>query len=250
MKERIDLNADLGEDPEALDRDRTLMTLISSCNIACGGHAGDEQSMRAMLRAAAEAGVSAGAHPSYPDRAGFGRVSLTMDADGLAASLIGQVGALDALAREEGVPLTHIKPHGALYNDLAAQPALADAVAQRLTQAFPALALVGLAHGAFADAVAKQGQRFIAEGFIDRRYTADRRLTPRTLAGAVIADESERIDQALRLASGRPVTASDGSSVRIEAQSLCIHSDSPGAIDSARTVRQALQDAGFEVASP
>lgn len=246
----IDLNADLGEQPGEEARDIALMRHISSCNIACGGHAGDAASMARMLRAARSAGVAAGAHPSYPDRAGFGRSSMEIALPALIESLIAQVQALAEIAQAEGMTLSHIKPHGALYNDLADRADMAAAVAAALHRAFPHLALVGLAHGAFTAAAEALGARTIAEGFVDRGYSAARRLIPRGQPGALIASDDARAAQALAIATGRPIPASDGSMVTICAQSLCIHSDSAGSEQTALRIAGELASCGIAVRAP
>lgn len=246
----IDLNADLGEDPVEEARDIALMQYISSCNIACGGHAGDDASMARMLRAAHSAGVAAGAHPSYPDREGFGRVSLAMALPDLIDALVVQVRALDAIASSLGIPLAHIKPHGALYNDLADRPDMADAVAKALHSAFPQLALVGLAHGAFEQAAARVGARFVAEGFVDRGYTPARRLIPRGQPGALITSNDGRAAQARAIATGQPLTANDGSLIHVVANSLCIHSDSSGSEQTALRIADEMATLGISIQAP
>lgn len=250
MTGSIDINADLGEEPMEEARDIALMQHISSCNIACGGHAGDAGSMARMLRAARNAGVAPGAHPSYPDRAGFGRTSLDMPVAALVESLLAQVGALAAIAEDLSIPLTHIKPHGMLYNDLADRPDMADPVAQALHRAFPKLALVGLAHGAFETAAVKARARFIAEGFIDRGYTAARRLIPRSQPGALITGDDARSAQALAIATGQPLMADDGSLIHVAAQSLCLHSDSPGAEQTALRIAEVMASKGISIKAP
>lgn len=250
MTRSIDLNADLGEQHKEQARDIALMRHISSCNIACGGHAGDEASMAVMLRAARAAGVAAGAHPSYPDRAGFGRVSLDMPLAALIGSLLEQVRALESVAAREGVTLTHIKPHGMLYNDLADRPDMALAVAEALHAAFPQLAQVGLAHSASEDAARAVGARFIAEGFVDRGYTPARRLVPRSQPGALIASDADRAAQAIAIARGEPLAANDGSLIHVMAQSLCIHSDSPGAEQTALRIAGEMAVLGITIKAP
>lgn len=250
MNRSIDLNADLGEQPEEQARDIALMRSISSCNIACGGHAGDEASMAVMLRAAKAARIAAGAHPSYPDRAGFGRVSLDMPLPELIESLLEQVRTLQGVAAREGVTLAHIKPHGMLYNDLADRPDTALAVTQALYSAFPHLALVGLAHSASEDAARHVGARFIAEGFVDRGYTPARRLVPRSQPGALIASDADRAAQAIAIATGQPIAANDGSLIHVMAQSLCIHSDSPGAEQTALRIADEMAVLGIKIKAP
>lgn len=249
MAGTIDLNADLGEyaEAEAIARDIAMMDIISSANIACGGHAGDGAIMREMLKAAAARGICAGAHPSYPDRANFGRLSLRMDGDKLHDILAAQIAALVNLAGEADIAIAHVKPHGALYNDAADDADLADIVARAAAQAAPGAALMGLSGGAMEKAAAQHGQRYIAEGFIDRRYTPQGRLQPRGEQGAVIAAQNDRCDQARAIARGAAITASDGSALQISADSLCIHSDSDGALESARIVRSALSASGISI---
>ncbi|GGB62657.1 5-oxoprolinase subunit PxpA [Blastomonas aquatica] len=246
----IDLNADLGEEPMEEVRDIALMQHISSCNIACGGHAGDAGSMARMLRAAREAGVAPGAHPSYPDSAGFGRTSLDMPLTELIDSLVAQVDALANIAADLAIPLTHIKPHGMLYNDLADHPQMAGAVASALHRAFPHLALVGLAHGSFEAAASKAGACFIAEGFVDRGYTPARRLVPRSQPGALIEGDDARAAQALAIATGQPLAANDGTLIHVVAKSLCIHSDSPGSEQTALRIAGVMASKGISIKAP
>lgn len=246
----IDLNSDLGEDPQELDRDAALMRFISSANIACGGHAGDDDTMRAMLAASREAEIRAGAHPSYPDRENFGRRSMDIEAEALIASIEAQIRRLADHAEAMGVALHHVKPHGALYNDLAADADLAKAVSDALAREFPALVQVGLAHGAFHEHGKSRGYPVLAEGFIDRGYTPERRLVPRGKPGAVLETDAQRTAQALTIAGEGYAESPAGGRVRIDAQSLCIHSDSPGALATAEAVAGALEKAGIAIAAP
>lgn len=242
----IDLNADMGEysDEAGQANEAALMPLVSSCSIACGGHAGDEASMRATLRLAKSHGVSAGAHPSFPDREGFGRRSLAIGAADLLKEVNAQIASVKKIALQEGVALAHVKPHGMLYNDAARELSLARAVAV----AAEGLILVGPPGSALETAAAERGLRFAAEGFVDRLYLASGALTPRSEPGAVIADIPARARQALAIAERRAVAAADGA-LRITVQTLCIHSDSPGAAETATAVRKALEDAGFAIRS-
>lgn len=243
----IDLNADLGEDdsPDGMARDAEILSVVSSCSIACGGHAGDEATMVATLAAAKANGVVAGAHPSYPDRKNFGRVSMAMSAQELRVSLTEQVELLSTLAKRDGVTLGHLKPHGALYNDAQDDAGLAAAIAE--VAAEYDLPLVGMAGSACAAAAAERGMPYLAEGFVDRRYTPARRLQSRGLPGAVIEEEAQRVEQAVALAKASPITASDGSAITVSAQTLCLHSDSEGALATARAVRAALEMAGLRI---
>ncbi len=251
MSQTIDLNADLGEfdEPEALARDRAIMAQISSANIACGGHAGNDRTMIDMLESSAAAGVAAGAHPSYPDRENFGRTSMKMTEEALVLTLTGQILALKCHADMRGIPITHVKPHGQLYNDAADHMHLAKLIAKVIGQTLPDAAYVGLAGSEMAAAARAAGQAFIAEGFADRRYDARGRLVSRREAGAVLESETERIEQALRLARGKPIQSKQGGLIDIKVDSICLHSDSDGALASARDIRSALDKAGIKVAS-
>ncbi len=251
MNRTIDLNADLGEfdNPEALARDRAIMAHISSANIACGGHAGNDRTMVEMLEASASAGVAAGAHPSYPDRANFGRTSIMMSDDALSATLCEQISALKRHADTMGIKLKHVKPHGQLYNDAADSPRLAELIAKVIAQTLPGAAYVGLAGSEMAVAARAAGQAFIAEGFADRRYDVRGRLVSRKETGAVLENEAERIEQALDLARGKPIRSNDGQMIDLDVDSICLHSDSEGALASARDIRIALDKAGIKVAA-
>lgn len=240
----IDLNADLGE---GCGDDDGLMAIISSANIACGGHAGDEASMRAALKLAKSFGVSAGAHPAYPDREGFGRRSLDIDKGILGMSLVEQISSLQKLAGEVGLTLQHVKPHGALYNDAADEESLAREVVSAIQAAAPGAAVVGLPDSALQVVSAERGVPFIAEGFADRGYTAAGRLVSRRQPDAVIELEDQRVAQALAFAKGRPIQAVTGEVLLIKVQTICLHGDSPGALASAKVIRSALEAQGISV---
>jgi 5-oxoprolinase (ATP-hydrolysing) subunit A len=252
MAQRIDLNADLGESEDAADisRDIAIMDVVSSVNIACGGHAGSERVMRILLNAAKERGIAVGAHPSYPDRENFGRIAMLMDDDDLTASLIEQLQAMQALAVEMGVVVHHVKPHGALYNDMANSEALSDLVCRAAREVFPNAVLVGLASSKTQKLADDREQPFVAEAFVDRRYTNRSRLVSRSENGAVIEDQAERVAQALSLAKFGTAMAATGEDIGIDAQTLCLHSDSDGALQTARAVRIALEKEGIEIAAP
>lgn len=249
MNSVIDLNADLGEDesPDGTARDIAIMDIVSSCNIACGGHAGSQASMRTMLAAAKTRKIAAGAHPSYPDREGFGRRSMDLPLEELEACLTGQLHDIATIAAEVGIALTHLKPHGALYNDAQDDRALAALLVQMAGTAN--LALVSMPGSLVQQMAGEQKIPFIAEAFIDRRYSAAGRLVPRSEAGAVIADGEGRIGQGLALARGTALTAQDGSPLFLKADSLCVHSDSDGALKTAINMRLALESAGIAVRS-
>ena len=249
MSRTIDLNADLGEfdEPAALARDGAIMAQISSANIACGGHAGNDRTMAGMLEASAAAGVAAGAHPSYPDRENFGRTSMKMTDEALTATLARQILALKRHADARGIALTHVKPHGQLYNDAADDARLAGLIAGVIKAALPGAAYVGLAGSEMGAAARAAGLTFIAEGFADRRYDARGRLVSRKEAGAVLESEAERIGQALDLARGAPIHSKEGGLIDLQIDSICLHSDSDGALASARDIRAALGKAGIKV---
>ncbi len=249
MKRTIDLNADLGEaeTTDGMARDIAIMEIVSSCNIACGGHAGSPTTMRAMLAAAKEKAVSAGAHPSYPDRENFGRVSMTIRSEDLQASILEQLQRIKSLAAEIGVSITHLKPHGALYNDAQDSDGLAELLVEiaRGEQ----LPLIGMA-GSVVEKKSKENDvRFIAEAFIDRRYTEHSRLVPRAEQSAIIPDDAARIEQGLALAQALPITVSGNQPRTIKAETLCLHSDSDGALATAIAMRQALENEGISIAS-
>ncbi|PQA87960.1 5-oxoprolinase subunit PxpA [Hyphococcus luteus] len=247
----IDLNADMGEYANEAEEENeaAIMPLVSSCSIACGGHAGDEDTMRATAKRAKVHDVGIGAHPSYPDREGFGRRSLLFDDDHLLSALKGQIAALKIILDEEDAPLAHVKPHGALYNDAARELSLARLVAEAAHDILEGGAILVGPPGSALEAAAKEKElRFAAEGFVDRLYRASGALTPRSEPGAVLADMAARAEQALAIAQGGELSASDGSLI-IAAHTLCIHSDSPGAAETAKAVRSALERAGFSIRS-
>lgn len=244
MARSIDMNADMGEYADEAQRgvEAALMPLISSCSIACGGHAGDATTMRETVRRAIEHGVSIGAHPAYPDREGFGRRSLSFDPDELQHSLRTQISALKTILQEEGGVLRHVKPHGALYNDASKDERLAEIVASAVEEAI----LVGAPGSRLEKAARESGIAFAPEGFVDRLYLTSGALTPRSEAGAIITSIDARAAQALAIAEGEPFNGMDGA-LRITVKTLCIHSDSPGAVETAQCVRQNLIDNGFTI---
>jgi len=240
----IDLNVDLGEGDA---HDAELLEIVSSCSIACGGHAGDAGSMAATVAAAIRNGVVVGAHPGYPDRDGFGRESGFLDGDALYESLTGQVTALADIAAELGARLAHVKPHGALYNDAVANDQLADIIARVTAEAPGTVSLVGMAGTGLQRAAGRHRLNFVAEGFIDRAYEPDGTLMSRKKPGAVHIDFSVAVAQAVSLARNGCVSAVNGDVIRVVADTLCIHGDTPGAADAARQVRDALEAHGIEI---
>ncbi|MDJ0917528.1 MAG: 5-oxoprolinase subunit PxpA [Woeseiaceae bacterium] len=238
----IDLNADLGEGGPA---DTELMEIVSSCSIACGGHAGDAGSMSTALRLARQHGVAAGAHPSYPDREGFGRRSGFLAGPKLQAALHDQVRQLSSIAGEQGVSLRHLKPHGALYHDAnndAAQAAIIVALAAEFS-----LALVGPPDGELRDVAANAGVGYVAEGFADRAYGSDGRLVPRSEAGAVFSTPEQSVRQALSLALHQATRAANGDELSLRVDTLCVHGDTPDAVALASAVRAALIEHGVSI---
>ena len=247
----IDLNADLGETVDGLPTadDEAMFAVISSASIACGGHAGDAASMRAAVVRAARFGVAVGAHPSYPDRAGFGRMPVALDPDELTATVAAQLDALVAA----GAEVRYVKPHGALYHAVVGDAAQAHAVvravaraSERLGRALPVLGL----DGEIARAAAEAGLPFVREAFLDRGYLASGALVPRSQPGALLHDPAVVAARAVRLVREGVVEAVDGAPVTSVAVSLCVHGDTPAAVEMARAVRAALEAAGIEVRAP
>lgn len=242
----IDLNADLGEGYD----DAAVMPHISSANIACGFHAGDAETMRRTVELCVRHRVAIGAHPSLPDREGFGRREMDIQPNEVYTQTRQQIGALAAFANAAGTKLHHIKPHGALYNMAARDRALADAIARAVRDCDPDLILVGLAGSVSIDAAREAGLACAQEAFCDRRYRADGSLTPRSQADAVIEDIDRAIDQAVSIAMRSEAVADDCSRVRIEADTLCVHGDRANAGEFARRLREALEHAGLRIAMP
>ena len=247
----IDLNADLGESfgPWRMGDDAGVMPWITSANVACGFHAGDPVTMRATVALCARHGVAIGAHPSLPDLQGFGRREMKITPDEVYAQALYQLGALHALVHAAGMQLHHVKPHGALYNMAVRDRALADAIAMAVRDFNPVLILVGLAGGALVDAGCDAGLTVQREGFCDRRYRADGSLAPRAEPGAVIEDLDTAVAQAVSIATHGEALAGDGSKVRIDADTLCVHGDRANAAAFAGRLRRALEGAGVRVAA-
>ena len=248
---RIDLNADVGESlgPWPMGDDQALIPLVTSVNIACGFHAGDPRTIERTVALAVASGAAIGAHPGYPDLAGFGRRDLAMAPDDLEAAIIYQVGAVAAFARAAGAELRHVKAHGALYNRAAVDPETAAAVARAVRRCSADLVLVGLAGSVMLRAGLDAGLRVAAEAFPDRAYESDGTLRSRALPGAVLTDSAAIAERAVAMVRDGVVVAMDGSSVLLRAETICLHGDTPGAANHARAVRAALMAAGIEVRS-
>lgn len=245
----MDINADLGESEESLEdgTDFELMRHITSANIACGGHAGNEQTMRQILTDARRQQVAAGAHPGYPDRANFGRVESPLSPTEIEDSVGQQLAALARIAESLDMRLVHVKPHGALYHAANTNREVALAIGRAAQAIDPGLIMVGQAGSQALEAWRSMGLRCAAEAFADRAYEPDGTLRKRTLSGALIDDPTRAGQQAIDLAVRHKVIASDGSELAVEANTICIHSDTPGSIAIAREVNQRLKEAGVLV---
>jgi UPF0271 protein len=244
----LDLNADLGEGFGAwrLTDDAALLDVVTSANVACGFHAGDAVTMRAVAERAAQRGVAVGAHVGYRDLAGFGRRAMAVPPRELAADVLYQVGALDACCRAAGTRVRYVKPHGALYNTAAADPEVAAAVCDGVAAFGGALPMLALPGSALIEAAEAAGLRGVPEGFADRAYRADGSLVPRGRPGAVIEDPAAVAARSVELARGE-VAGIDGARVRVGIRSLCVHGDTPGAVEVARRARAALERAGVRL---
>jgi len=243
---RIDLNCDMGELPEAIadGTQEALLRSITSANVACGGHAGDEHTMKTTIEQALRWKLAIGAHPGYPDRANFGRLELKLPAEMIAESVFEQVRALAEIAAACGARLAHVKPHGALYNQAVRNRELAEAIAEGVARWRKDVVLVGLAGSPMLGVFREAGFAVAAEAFADRRYEPDGTLRSRKFEDALIRDPEEAAKQALNIVEQRKVIARDGSEVSFDAQTLCIHGDTPGAVKIAATVARTLREAG------
>ena len=245
----IDLNADLGEGFGVwrLGDDDALLGLVSSANVACGFHAGDPLTMRRVCAGAAAAGVAVGAQVSYRDLAGFGRRFIDVEPAELAADVLYQLAALDGIARAAGTRVSYVKPHGALYNATVTHEEQARAVLDAVLSHDRRLPVLGLPGSALLREAEAAGMEPVPEGFADRAYTPAGTLVPRTEPGAVLHDPDDVARRAVRMAAAGVVEAIDGSTLLMPVRSVCLHGDTPGAVQIARAVRAALQDAGLGV---
>jgi len=245
VKATLKLNADMGESfgPWVMGVDSEVMPYVHLANIACGFHASDPDVMRRTVRMASDRQVSIGAHPAYPDLVGFGRRSMACSASEIENLVLYQIGALDGLCRAEGTRVRYVKPHGALYNDMAQTPDIFDAVARAVKAYDPTLPLMTLATRDMAtmrQQAERHGMTLWFEAFADRAYDPEGRLVGRTRPGAVHHDPEVIIDQARRIATGQPLTASDGSELVLEANTLCVHGDNEESIAAVRRIREML----------
>jgi UPF0271 protein len=245
----IDLNSDLGESFGAwtMGMDPEVMAHISSSNIACGWHAGDAGVMVKTVRAAKSKGVAVGAHPGYPDLLGFGRREMACTADELYAYILYQVGALKSICESEGLELQHVKPHGAMYNQAAKDPKLAEAIVKAVRNVGKGIILLGLANSAFETACAESGVPFASEAFADRGYLPDGSLVPRGRPGAFIHDPDEAAARMVKLVKEGVIETPDGQELKLKAHSICMHGDSPEAVRMAEAVRAAMERNGVAV---
>jgi UPF0271 protein len=248
----IDVNCDMGESfgPYSMGRDSEVMPHITSANVACGWHAGDPSVMDRTVALAAQHGVAVGAHPGYPDLLGFGRRKLECSPEELTNYIVYQVGALQAFCRKHGTALQHVKPHGALYHAVLQDEELGRAVARGVLQVDPELVLVTLAGpkgGRTSSIYREMGLSVAREAFPDRAYNADGTLVPRGNSGAVVEDPDQVADRAHSLARDNAVPAASGETVELEAHTVCVHGDTPTAVDLVRGIGQRLHEDGLEL---
>jgi len=245
----IDLNADLGEGFGVwrLGDDDAMLEIVTSANVACGFHAGDPAGLLRVCRSAAERGVRIGAQVSYRDLAGFGRRFIDVAAEDLVADVVYQIGALQALAHASGTTVSYVKPHGALYNTIVTNREQAAAVAEAVRLVDATLPVLGMAGSAFFEEASNLGLRSVAEAFADRAYRPDGRLVSRREPGAVLHDPAEIAERVATMVDSGRVGAIDGTTVKLDVESVCVHGDSPGAVQIATAVRERLKAAGTDI---
>ena len=245
----IDLNADLGEGFGVwqLGDDDAMLGIVTSANVACGFHAGDPAGLLRVCRSAAERGVRIGAQVSYRDLAGFGRRFIDIAAEDRVADVVYQIGALQAIAAASGTTVSYVKPHGALYNTIVTDREQAAAVVEAVHLVDATLPVLGMAGSAFFDEANRRGLRTVAEAFADRAYRPDGRLVSRREPGAVLQDPAAIAERVATMVTSGQVTAIDGSRVKVSVESVCVHGDSPGAVQIATAVRDRLEAGGADV---
>ena len=247
-KRGIDLNADIGEhDGDRYEEDRAILALISSANIACGAHAGSREVMRQTVRTALERGVSVGAHPGYPDRAGFGRREIGLSPSEIRDSFEGQITAMIGCCEAESARLRYVKPHGALYNRASREAELADLLATCVVEVDSSLVMLALSGSELERSARSHGLRVAREAFIDRAYTADGQLVARDQPGAVIHDPAAAAERAVQMVTQGTLLSASGEVVSVAAESLCVHGDSANALEIVRLARARIESAGFTV---
>jgi 5-oxoprolinase (ATP-hydrolysing) subunit A len=245
----IDLNADLGEGlgSWSMGDDLALLDIVTSANVACAFHAGDPSIMRTMTAAAADRGVAIGAHVAYRDLHGFGRRFIDMEPEALRDEVLYQIGALETFAQRAGTTVAYCKPHGALYNTIAQHPEQAGAVAEALREFRPGLPVLGLPGSVWLEAAAAAGLTPVGEAFADRAYTPEGSLVSRREGGSVLHDAQVISQRCVSMATGQGIEDHRGGTLVLEARSICVHGDTPGAVEIARAVRDALDAAGVTV---
>lgn len=245
----IDINCDLGEGETVADceKDALLMPYISSCNIACGGHAGNKLTIATSVSNANKHQLKVGAHPGYPDKANFGRVSLSLPVEELTQSLKLQIDLISTIATQQRTQLNHIKFHGALYNDIEADGLLAEKLATFCKKYYPSLKLLGLANGNLKAACNRLDIDFIDEGFMDRAYLSNGKLTSRSTKGSVFENKNQVIEQALSLACNQTIKTISQETIETKVDSICLHGDNPNALKIAKSVYQAMLESGVQI---
>lgn len=248
----VDLNSDVGESFGAwtIGADAGLFPLISSANVACGFHGGDPRVMERTVTALAELGVAVGAHPGFPDLAGFGRRDMTLSSDEVRTDVIYQIGALKAFCDAAGVPLHHVKPHGAMYNMAARDAAMADAITRAVVLSAPEAMIYAQAGTELDRAASHHGLRVAHEVFSDRAYLSSGLLAPRSMPGSVLHDPVEIATRIVSMVRGEPIPTIDGNPIVVKADTVCIHSDTPAALTIAEAVRGALNAVGITISAP
>ena len=248
----IDLNCDMGESFGAwkMGNDAEILPLVSSANIACGFHGGDPGTIAETVRTALRHGVAIGAHPSYPDREGFGRREMGLTPREIFNAVVYQVSAVKGICESQGGVLHHVKPHGALYNRAAKDPEVSAAIAEAVYAVDGGLFLYGLSGSFLVSEAEKTGLRTVSEVFADRTYLDDGSLTPRSRPDALIADAVSASEQALRMAESGEVSSIDGNAVTVRAETICIHGDGPHALEFAAAITGLLRESGVEIKSP
>lgn len=247
----VDLNADLGEGlgSWSMGDDLALLDIVTSANVACGFHAGDPSIMRSVTQAAADRGVAIGAHVAYRDLHGFGRRFIDMEPEALRDEVLYQIGALETFAQRAGTTIAYSKPHGALYNTIAKHPEQAAAVAEALSEFRAGLPVLGLPGSVWLGAAKDAGLSPVGEAFADRAYTPDGSLVSRREQSAVLHEAGTIAERCVAMAKGEPITDAEGGELVLDARSICVHGDTPGAVEIARTVRDALTGAGVQLRS-
>ncbi|HEY8369101.1 MAG TPA: 5-oxoprolinase subunit PxpA [Thermodesulfobacteriota bacterium] len=248
MTLRIDFNSDMGESfgQFKMGDDEAILDYVSSANLACGWHGGDPLTMRRTVFMAVKKGVNVGAHPSYPDLMGFGRRVMQLTPEEAHNYVVYQLGALAAFCKAAGTTMQHVKPHGALFNAAQDDPVLAEALVAGIKEVDPKLIVVALPGSEVDKAATKIGLKVAREGFADREYTDEGRLVPRTVKGSVIHDPKRIADRVIQMVKGKLVAMS-GKPLDVEVHTICLHSDTPGAAELARTIRSAVEAAGIRV---